>query len=251
MLPIGSADSYGINYTGESNFLQNDHGNESHSVNRKKSKQNKNKIKVSTWIFVVSLMTSRVQHTIKIKWYSGIKCSYKSQQRNLRNLQKKEDRFNKVYDSDGGPGSFCDMEDLEDTQYFDEYDLPDFSWFWKNISDYQGNESVAEGGDKSNNDSYHTIHVKITSYQVKKTNVNQLKGTLGKEKPLYGTKKYQWKKFNNFERKFSTLYIWGKSENNQQNKKEDTSVTYLTKTVCWRALVTNAESVDMTTNPSF
>ena len=44
---------------------------------------------------------------------------------NLRDLQKKEDRLNKVYDSDGGPGPFFDMEDLEDTQYFYEYALPD------------------------------------------------------------------------------------------------------------------------------
>ena len=72
------------------------------------------------------------------------------------------------------------MEYLEDTQDFDEYDLPGFSLILENISDYQGNESVAEGGDKSNNDSYHTVHVEITSYQVKKTNVNQLKETLGK-----------------------------------------------------------------------
>ena len=34
--------------------------------------------------------------------------------------KKKEDRFNNVYNIDGEPGPFCDMEDLEDTQYFDE-----------------------------------------------------------------------------------------------------------------------------------
>ena len=37
---------------------------------------------------------------------------------------KKEDRFNKVYGSDGEPGSFCDMEDHEDTKYFHDYTLP-------------------------------------------------------------------------------------------------------------------------------
>ena len=71
-------------------------------------------------------MTSRVEHTIKIKCYSGIKRASQSQQRNLHKLQK-EDGFNKVYDSDGEPGPFCDMEDLEDTQDFDEYNLPNVS----------------------------------------------------------------------------------------------------------------------------
>ena len=107
-------------------------------------------------------MASRVQHTIKIKCYSGIKCASQSQQRNLRKLQKKEHRFNEVYNSDGEPGPFCDMGYIEDTQYFDEYDIfdvppPDAG----KISDYEGNESVAEGGDKSNNDSSHTVHVDI------------------------------------------------------------------------------------------
>ena len=45
-------------------------------------------------------MVSSVQHTIKIKCYSGIKYTSHSQQMNLRNLQKK-DRLNKVYNSDG------------------------------------------------------------------------------------------------------------------------------------------------------
>ena len=36
-----------------------------------------------------SLMVSRVQHTIKIKCYSGIKCVSQYQQRNLCKLQKK------------------------------------------------------------------------------------------------------------------------------------------------------------------
>ena len=77
--------------------------------------------------------------------------------------KKIEDRFNNVYNSDGEPRPFCDMEDIEDTQYFDEYALPDVSPpnSGKKISDYEGNESVAEGGDKSNNDSSHTVHVDI------------------------------------------------------------------------------------------
>ena len=32
--------------------------------------------------------------------------------------------FNKFYNSDGGPGLFCDMEDHEDTKYFHDYTLP-------------------------------------------------------------------------------------------------------------------------------
>ena len=70
---------------------------------------------------------------------------------------KKEDRFNKVYNSDGETGPLCDMKDLEDTQDFYEYALPYASLpdSGKLFSDYEGNESVAEGGDKSNNDSYH------------------------------------------------------------------------------------------------
>ena len=31
--------------------------------------------------------------------------------------------FNKIYDSGGEPGSFCDMEDIEDTKDFYEYKL--------------------------------------------------------------------------------------------------------------------------------
>ena len=40
-------------------------------------------------------------------------------------MEEKDDRFNKVYDSNGEPGPFCDMEDIEDTQDFDEYALSD------------------------------------------------------------------------------------------------------------------------------
>ena len=46
-------------------------------------------------------MVSIVQHTIKITFYSGMKCTSQSQQMYLRNLQKKEDGLNKVYGSDG------------------------------------------------------------------------------------------------------------------------------------------------------
>ena len=40
---------------------------------------------------------------------------------------KKEDIFNKIYDSDREPGTLFDTENIEDTQYFDEYNLPDVS----------------------------------------------------------------------------------------------------------------------------
>ena len=85
---IGSSDSYGINYTGKYNFLHNDHGNKSHSVN-KKSQQKKSKIKLFTCILGIALMDPNVQHTIQIKCYSGIKCNSQYQQRNLCYLQKK------------------------------------------------------------------------------------------------------------------------------------------------------------------
>ena len=65
-------------------------------------------------------MTLIVQYIIKIKCYSSIKCTSQFQQMNIRPLRKKEDRLNKVYDSDGVPVPLCDMEDLEDIQYCDE-----------------------------------------------------------------------------------------------------------------------------------
>ena len=69
--------------------------------------------------------------------------------------------FNKFYNSDGGPGLFCDMEDHEDTQDFDEYALTDVNppGAGKNFSDYEDNEAVAELGEKSNTRSSHTVHI--------------------------------------------------------------------------------------------
>ena len=77
------------------------------------------KIILSDCILVVDLMAPRVQHTTKIECYSGIRRTSQYQQINPRNLQKKEDRFNKFYNSYGEPGPFFDMEDLEYTQFFD------------------------------------------------------------------------------------------------------------------------------------
>ena len=69
------------------------------------------------------------------------------------------------------------MEDIEDTQYFDENALPvvapldsDKRYFID-----EGNESVAERGEKSNSDLPPPVHVYITEYQVQKINVNQIK----------------------------------------------------------------------------
>ena len=41
LLMTGSADICGINYAGKYNFFHNDHGNKSHGINRKKSKEEK------------------------------------------------------------------------------------------------------------------------------------------------------------------------------------------------------------------
>ena len=49
------------------------------------------------------------------------------------------------------PRPFCDMEDLEDTQHFYEYALPDIlPLILEKFYGYEGNESVAGGGYKSN-----------------------------------------------------------------------------------------------------
>ena len=76
------------------------------------------------------------------------------------------------------------MEYLEDTQDFYEYALPDvfFPGSGKHLSDCEGNEYVAEGCYKSNNDWSSTLHVEIPSYQAQKMNVNHLKDKLSKIK---------------------------------------------------------------------
>ena len=55
------------------------------------------------------------------------------------------------------------MEDIEDTLYFDDHALPNVfsSDAGRIFSDYEGNEYIAEGRDKSNNDSSHTVHAEI------------------------------------------------------------------------------------------
>ena len=61
----------------------------------------------------------------------------------------------------------------------------------------------------------------------------------------------RWKTFNIFEKK-AQLYVDGAGlTNNEQNKKDDTSVNYFPKATYWRPLVSSAESVVKTTNQSF
>ena len=81
------------------------------------------------------------------------------------------------------------MEYLEDNQYFDDYARLDVSPpdYVKKYY-YEGNESVVEVGDKSNNYLSHTMYVNIPSYQVQNMNYNQLKDKLGK------IKAYVWSK---------------------------------------------------------
>ena len=76
------------------------------------------------------------------------------------------------------------MEDLEYNQDFVEYALPDAPplLILEFLSGYEGNAYVAEGGDKSNDDLYHTVHVEIPEYQYQNMNVNQLKVKLRKRK---------------------------------------------------------------------
>ena len=92
------------------------------------------------------------------------------------------------------------MEDLGDTQDFDEDAVPDVvpPNAGKNSPDDEGNEYIVEVGVKSNNNSSPTLHVDILEYQVQKMNINQLKEKLGKIKTLYVTKKIFMKNFKQF-----------------------------------------------------
>ena len=75
------------------------------------------------------------------------------------------------------------MEYLEDNQYFDDYARLDVSPpdYVKKYY-YEGNESVVEVGDKSNNYLSHTVYVDIPEYQVQKMNLNNLKDKLKERK---------------------------------------------------------------------
>ena len=78
------------------------------------------------------------------------------------------------------------MEDLEYTQSFDEDYITGVLPLdtGKNSSDDEGNESVADGGDKSNNDSSSPVHFDIPSYQFQKINVNHINNERRKIKTL-------------------------------------------------------------------
>ena len=79
-------------------------------------------------------------------------------------------------------------------------------------------------------------------------NINQLKYKLRKIKPRYGTKTFILTAL----KENAPLYVDGAGlTNNQQNKKEDTSMNYFPKTAYWRILLLNAESAEKTTNPYF
>ena len=84
------------------------------------------------------------------------------------------------------------MEDLEDTQDFDEDALTDVVPLdaVENSSGGKGNESVDEGDEKSNNDSSPLVHYYIPKYKYQRINVNQLKDKLRKKKNLCMVKKY-------------------------------------------------------------
>ena len=63
---------------------------------------------------------------------------------------KIKDRFDEGYGSDGGPGPFFKMEDLEDTQDYYKGNISDFVPLYsgENSSNDKGNEYFLEGGDK-------------------------------------------------------------------------------------------------------
>ena len=100
-------------------------------------------------MLVLTLMASRVRHTIKIK-ASSFKCTSKYQQSNLNYLQSIEDRFDESYNNDGEPGNVYDMEYHKKNQYFDKVSLPDDVPLDSGELpfDGEGNEYVLEGGDK-------------------------------------------------------------------------------------------------------
>ena len=98
----------------------------------------------------------------KIKYYSGIKFTSQYQQTNLCHLQKNgigSIRFAVVTGNQYLSVIWVILNILNilvSTLYLMLSPL-----MLENISDYEGNEYVAEVGYKSNNDSYYTLHVEI------------------------------------------------------------------------------------------
>ena len=82
--------------------------------------------------------------------------------------------------------------------------------------------------------------------------VNQLKDKLMKRKNPFEVQKILFEILLTYLKEKAPLYVDGSGlTKDKQNKKEDTYMTYFTKTEYWKPLVPNAESVDKTTNPSF
>ena len=108
------------------------------------------------------------------------------------------------------------MEDLEDTQYFDEDTLPDVVLLDSGEKYYneEVNWYVAEGGDNKNKNLSPPVHVDIPEYQVQKMNVDQLKENITKRKNLFMT---WWRNFNSFKIKVPTLCRGSRSDK-EENK---------------------------------
>ena len=96
------------------------------------------------------------------------------------------------------------------------------------------------------------MHVDITEYQIQKINVNQLKDNFKEKKTSVWYKNIIYEILLRYLKEESSLYVDGADlTNNQQNKKEDTSMKFLPKTLYGGPLVPNSESLDKKTNPYF
>ena len=89
----------------------------------------------------------------------------------------------------GNQGIYVIGKKLKTLNGFFQGDLPDVSpldagEFYFNG---EGNESVEEGGDNSNNDSSTSVHVDIPEYQVQSINANKIKENITKKNPLQET----------------------------------------------------------------
>ena len=114
------------------------------------------------------------------------------------------------------------MEDIEDNQDSVQYALPyvfipDAGNFF---SYYEGNESVAEVGDKSNNYLSHTVHVGIPEYKFLKMNVNYLKDKIRKRKTSVWYKNILDERLLIYLKEKAPLYVDGEGlTKKQQNRK--------------------------------
>ena len=135
------------------------------------------------------------------------------------------------------------MESFGVTQDFYGGAIPDIDplGVGENSAGDEGNGSVAEWGDKSNNDSSPPDHVDVPEDQVQKINVDLLNYDLKKRKPSVWYKTYFWKTFHRFGIRGFSLCRGGRSdkEATKQINKEDTSMTYFPETAYHRPLVPN------------